>query len=184
MNKLGTKRIETERLILRRFEADDAEAMYRNWASDPEVTKYLTWETHKSVEDSRAILSDWSAHYGEGDFFQWAIELKELGEPIGSIGVVSLDEQISAAEMGYCMCRAYWGRGIMPEALKAVMDFLFDEVGAERISAKHDLENPRSGRVMEKAGMLYEGTHRRAGLNNRGVIDVVCYAALRGEWKR
>ncbi|MBP5405142.1 MAG: GNAT family N-acetyltransferase [Clostridia bacterium] len=177
MNKLGTKRIETERLILRPFEAEDAEAMYRNWASDPEVTKYLTWETHKSTEDSKAILSDWLAHYGEGDFFQWAIELKEIGEPVGSIGVVNFDESISAVEVGYCMSRAYWGQGIMPEALTAVMNFLFEEVSAERITAKHDVRNPKSGRVMQKVGMREVG--RDIAVNHRGSVEVICYAALR-----
>ena len=114
MNLIGTQTIETERLVLRRFTLQDAETMFANWASDPEVTKYLTWQAHASVEDTRAILSDWTRHYGEGGFFEWAIELKEIGQPIGSIGVVRIDEQIKEAEMGYCLGKAYWGRGIMP----------------------------------------------------------------------
>ena len=184
MNLIGTKTIETERLILRQFSLEDAEAMFANWASDPEVTKYLTWQTHGSVEDSRLILSEWVKHYGEGGFFEWAIELKEIGQPIGSIGVVALDERVGGAELGYCIGRAFWGRGIMLEALNAVIDFFFDEVGANRITAKHDAENPKSGRVMAKAGMLCEGTCRRGGCNNRGIIDVVCYAILRGDWTK
>jgi len=183
MNLIGTKTIETDRLILRRFTLEDAERMFENWASDPEVTKYLTWEAHASVEDTRSILSDWVGRYGEGGFFEWAIEWKEIGQPIGSIGVVALDERIGEAEVGYCIGREYWGRGIMPEALRAVMDFLFDEVGASRVKAKHDAENPKSGRVMAKAGMIYEGTYRCAGYNNRGIIDVVCYAMLASDRK-
>ena len=178
MNKIGTQRIETERLILRPFTSADAEAMYHNWAADPEVTKYLTWQTHESPEATRALLTDWVRHYAEGDFFEWAIVLKDTQEPIGSIGVVGLDEAIAAAEVGYCLGRAYWGRGLMPEALRAVMDFLFDEVDAERVLARHDSENPKSGRALQKAGMRLEGTLRRGGRNNRGIIDVVLYAAL------
>ena len=178
MNHLGTKTIETERLILRKFTIEDAPAMYANWASDPEVTKYLTWQPHRSLTDTRAILSEWVAEYGKGDYYQWAIELKGVGI-IGSISVVNIHESVEEAELGYCIGRAYWGKGIMPEAVKAVINFLFDKVGFRRVMAKHDTANPNSGRVMEKAGMRYEGTHRKAGHNNRGIIDIVVRAILR-----
>jgi len=83
--------------------------------------------------------------------------------------------------MGYCMSRAYWRRGIMAEALSALIGFLFDEVGFNRIEADHDPNNPASGRVMEKAGMTFEGTMRRAGLSNQGIIDVSRWAVLRSD---
>jgi len=178
MNKVGIKVIETERLVLRPFTVDDAPAMYERWASDPEVTKYLTWLPHPSADVTRAYLADLVAKYDRGDFFDWAIDFKGVGV-IGSIGVVGYREETEAAELGYCMSRAYWGQGIMPEALKGVIAFLFDEVGARRISTKHDIANPKSGRVMAKAGMKYEGTFRGAGYNNRGIIDEVCYGMLR-----
>ena len=96
MNHCGTQSIETERLALRRFSIDDAEAMYRNWASDPEVTKFLTWPTHTSVEVSRAVLKDWISSYSQSDYYQWAIVLKEHGcDPIGSIAAVHLNDDIS-----------------------------------------------------------------------------------------
>ena len=179
MKHIGTKRIETDRLILRKFTLEDAAPMFKNWASDPEVTKYLTWQPHESVESTKAYISFLLSEYEKPDTCHWVIELKESGEAIGSIAVVSWDERTSAAEMGYCLGRAYWGRGLVPEALKAVMDLLFDEVGCERVSAKHDAENPKSGRVMQKAGMRLEGVLRRAGFNNRGVVDLVVYGAIR-----
>ena len=96
MNQKGTSRLETERLILRRFEIADDTAMFKNWCADPDVTKYLMWKTHESVEETRGVISDiWLSHYEEPDFYQWAIEPKELREPIGSIGVVKHDEQQS-----------------------------------------------------------------------------------------
>ena len=180
MDKIGTKRIETERLILRRFTVEDADAMYRNWASDPLVTKYLTWPPHATVEDTRALLADWVTKYDDGGYFNWAIERKGVGL-IGSIGVVSLSEEIGAAELGYCIGVPWWGEGLMTEAVKALLDFLFDEVGVNRVTAKHDVENPRSGRVMTKAGMHLEGTLRQAGKNNRGIIDVVVYSMIRSD---
>lgn len=88
---------------------------------------------------------------------------------------------MNAAEIGYCLGRAYWGRGIMPEALCAVLDFMFDEAGFNRIAACHDVGNPKSGRVMEKSGMKYEGTLRQAGKNNQGICDIACYAVLRSD---
>ena len=179
MNKTGTQRIETHRLILRRYGIGDAEDMYENWASDPEVTRFLTWPTHTDAGVSRRVLGDWIPRYADGGFFNWAIELKETGRVIGNISVVKLNEGTEAADIGYCLGRAYWGRGIMPEALRAVMDYLFDTVGLNRVAACHDVNNPKSGKVMEKAGMKREGVLRGAGRNNQGICDEVWYAALK-----
>jgi len=181
MKKVGTRRLETGRLILRRFTVGDAENMFHNWASDPEVTRYLTWPCHISSDATAELLEAWVEKYAEGDYFNWAIEFKETGTVIGNISIVKLDEGVNAAEIGYCLSRAYWGRGIMPEALRSVMDYMFDEAEVDRLAAFHDVRNPKSGRVMEKAGMQYEGTHRQAGRNNQGICDLVCYAALRSD---
>ena len=181
MKHCGTQRIETKRLILRRFEEDDAQAMYNNWASDPEVTKFLMWPTQSDVNVSRSVLRDWIRNYEDDGYYQWAIVLKETQEPIGSIGAVDKDDSIPMAHIGYCIGRAHWGKGITAEALAAVMDFLFDEVGYDRIESRHDPRNPNSGKVMMKCGMKYEGTHRMADRNNQGVCDAVYYALLRSE---
>ncbi len=182
MRHCGTKTIETERLILRRFSADDAEAMFRNWASDPEVTKYLTWPTHTSADVSRAVIDDWVTCYTNDDYYQWAVVLKERGsDPVGSIAAVSVNDDISSVQIGYCIGREWWHRGIVSEALKAVMDFFFDEVGANRIECRHDPRNPRSGAVMKRCGMRYEGTLRSSDRNNQGICDACWYAALRSE---
>ena len=80
MNHKGTILLETNRLILRKFVIEDSEAMYNNWASEDKVTKFLTWPTHSDVEVTRAVLSSWIADYNKADFYNWAIELKEIGE--------------------------------------------------------------------------------------------------------
>ena len=185
LNHKGTKTIETDRLILRPFAMDDAPAMYRNWASDDAVTKHLTWPTLPSVEVTKMVLADWTASYAKDDYYQWAIVLKENGpEPIGSISAVHIHEEIDGAVMGYCMGRTHWGKGIMTEALTALIDFFFTEVGVNRIEADHDPNNPASGRVMEKSGMIYEGTLRQAGRSNQGIIDVSRWAILRQDWRK
>lgn len=184
MKHCGTQTIETPRLILRRFRPEDASAMYRNWTSDPEVTKYLMWPAHPAEEVTAMVLADWVKAYEQETCYQWAIVLREIHEPIGSIAVVRMDEKTSMAHIGYCIGRAWWHRGIMTEALSAVMDYLFDMVEAQRIEARHDPRNPHSGHVMLKCGMQYEGTLRMADWNNQGVCDAACYAMLKSERNR
>lgn len=179
MDHLGTKRIETQRLILRPFVQEDAQAMYENWCSDPEVTKYLTWPAYTSVDTAHEILDIWTKEYKNKNFYQWAIELKELGQPIGSISVVEQKEKAKVAHIGYCLGRNWWRQGIMSEALKAVMDFLFDEVGFNRLESRHDPNNPNSGKVMVKCGMKYECTMKRSDWNNQGICDASWYALLK-----
>lgn len=178
----GTTTIETDRLILRRAVREDAEPMFRNWASDPEVTKYLTWPTYQNVESAYPILDQWIAEYEKPNFYQWMIVLKELGEPIGSISVVRQNDSVEKAEIGYCIGSSWWHQGIMTEALGAVIDYLFGEVGMNRISAFHDPRNPHSGGVMKKCGMQYEGTSRACDRNNQGICDLAQYAILRDDW--
>lgn len=180
----GTQTIETPRLILRRARREDAEPMFRNWASDPEVTKYLTWPTYETVETAYPILGLWISEYEKLNYYQWMIELKELGEPIGSISAVRQNEKIEEAEIGYCIGSRWWHKGIMTEALSAVIEYLFTQVGMNRIAARHDPNNPHSGGVMRKCGMKYEGTNRACDRNNQGICDAAQYAILRSEWNR
>lgn len=177
----GTKTIETKRLLLRPFQPGDGQYIFENWASDPDVTKYLTWPAHSSVEISEMVLSDWLSHYGEDTYYQWAIVLKDLDQPIGSISVVHQNDRIRKAEIGYCIGKAWWHQGIVTEALQCVMDYLFDEVGMNRIEARHDPNNPHSGNVMKKCGMKYEGTMRQGDRNNQGICDACLYALLAEE---
>lgn len=181
MQHKGTKTLETARLILRRAQLSDAQAMFDNWASDPEVTKYLTWPTHENVAATRWVLENWNGQYDNDECYLWLITLKGEDLPIGSISVVSLDNRIRKAEIGYCIGSAWWHRGFTSEAMRAVIDYLFDEVGMNRIEARHDPRNPHSGEVMRKCGMQYEGTARAADRNNQGICDACHYAILASE---
>ena len=179
MNHIGTREIATERLTLRRFEIEDAENMFYNWANDPEVTKYLTWPAHESVDTTETILKEWISKYDEKDFYQWAIELNDLEQPIGTISAIKTDERVESVEIGYCIGKRFWNNGYMTEALTAIIRFFINEVGAGRVWARHDTENPNSGKVMAAAGMDYEGTLRHAGFNNQGICDEAVYAKVR-----
>ena len=179
----GTQTIETSRLILRRAVREDAEPMFRNWASDPEVTKYLTWPAHSSIAVSEMVIGSWLQEYEKESYYQWMIVLKELDEPIGSISVVRQNDRVEEAEIGYCIGSQWWHKGIMTEALSAVIEYLFTEVGMNRVAARHDPNNPHSGGVMRKCGMKYEGAHRASDRNNQGICDAAQYAMTRSDWE-
>lgn len=182
MKHCGTQRLETDRLILRRYVNEDSAAMYKNWASDIEVTKYLTWPTHSSQEISQWVIEDWINKYSNEKYYHWAIVLKDNGnEPIGDIAVVDMKENISMVQIGYSIGRSWWNKGITSEALKAVMDFLFEVVCVNRIEARHDPRNENSGKVMKKCGMKYEGTLHSSDWNNQGICDTCYYALLKSE---
>ena len=184
MTHLGTVRLETDRLILRRFVETDIEDVFNNWCNDPEVTKYLTWPTHSDVSVTRGFMTTRLEGYAKENFYSWAMELKETKQVIGTIAAVGQREDVQSVEIGYAMGRAWWNRGYMSEALGAVVKFFFEEAGMNRVEAHHDPRNPGSGRVMQKAGLIYEGTLRQADTNNQGVCDKACYAILASDYDK
>ncbi len=181
MEHKGTKQLETERLILRKFRIEDAEDMFNNWASDPEVTKFMTWEPYVNVDDVRGYIES-CIDYADEKCYNWIIEYKQTGKAIGSISVVEIREDTACANVGYCIGRKYWHKGVTTEAFNRVIKFLFEEVGLNRIEATHDVNNPHSGGVIKKCGLKYEGTLRKAGLNNQGICDMSIYSILKKEY--
>ncbi len=181
LRHLGTQALNTPRLLLRPYRVGDAEEMFNNWAGDPEVTRTLMWQTHPDVSHTRRLLFDWVRAYGSGQSYHWAIQ--KDGELVGDIAVMRWSGRDLDCEIGYCLSRRFWSQGIMTEALRRVMVFLFTQVGFRRIILRHDAKNPASGRVMQKAGLKPEGVHREALIRKDGSFaDVPQYAALRDEW--
>lgn len=178
----GTVKLETERLVLRRYVPEDAEAMFRNWVNDAEVTRYLTWQPHGSIDVTRKILLSDISKYEELTHYQWAVVPKLLDEPIGGVNVVRVDELCNSCEVAYRIGKAWWNQGFASEALTAVIQFLFGQVGANRIAAVYDTRNPKSGAVMRKCGMRHEGTLRQSGYNNQGIYDAAHFAILAEEY--
>ena len=182
MNHLGTKTIETNRLILRKFELTDAEEMYSNWANDDNVTRYITWATHKNIEETKKVVEGYVNESARDDYYHWAIVQKDANELLGSIGAFRLYEDIKTFEIGYCIGKKFWNKGITTEAMKALIKFFFEEVGVNRIEARHDTKNPSSGAVMIKSGLKFEGILRQAGKNNSGIGDLAVYAILKEDF--
>ena len=180
MQHKGTVRLETDRLILRRFRLDDSGAAFQNWTSDKRVTEFLRWPAHDTVNTTKKIIQMWVDGYARDDFYQWAIVLKNNGNgPVGTISVVDRNDALNILHIGYCIGSRWWNQGITSEALAAVIRFFFEQVGAGRIDSRHDPRNPGSGKVMENCGLTREGILRRSDWNNQGVCDAVWYAILR-----
>ena len=175
------RRIETPRLVLRPPAVADAEAIYTEYASDPLVTHFLTWPPHASLEETREFLDRLLTNPNEpGVDHRWAIEPREeRGRAVGMIGVRL---QPPRADLGYVLGRRFWGRGLMTEAVRAVADWALSQPELHRVWAVCDVDNPASARVMEKAGMQYEGRLRRWSLHpNVSAVprDCLCYSRVK-----
>ena len=173
--------IRTERLKLRRMTLEDSADMFA-YARDPEVTRYTSWQPHRSVDESRAFLEHAVARHERGDVANWGVELLADRRFIGTAGYMRWDVADRCAELGYAIARAHWGRGLMTEALRAITAFGFEEMLLNRIEARCAAENIGSYRVMEKAGLTYEGTLRERYLVDGTFFDIMVYSILRREY--
>lgn len=174
--------LSTQRLLLRKMTMADAQDIYE-YSSDPEVSRHVLWEAHRTLHDSRAYLRYILRQYRNGDPSSWGIVLKSTNRLIGTIGYMWWNQENHSAEVGYSLARSQWNRGLMTEALWAVLRFGFEEMRLHRIEAQHEVDNPASGRVMEKCGMHLEGTLRGRLYNKGRYVDVALYAILAEEWR-
>lgn len=183
MIHLGTKTLETERLILRKINQNDYKQAYANWCSRDAVARYVIWEVHKNESETKELFDNWIKQYEDNDTYRWIIEYKENHEVIGTIDVSKKFIDFDTCEIGYCMSDDYWNKGIMTEALKAVIKYLFEECKAETICADYLEYNPASGKVMKKAGMKYEGIQRKRVLDKDGRRnDLISCSILKEEY--
>lgn len=153
MENRKVKMLTTERLILRELVENDAEEMFKNWASDDEVSKYVRWSTHKNVDETKEYIKFEKEQCKKDDYYNWGIVLKRTGELIGAIGAFpSEDKRI---EIGYNISRKHWNNGYTTEAVKEVLRYLVYEKNIYRFRCSHAVLNPASGAVMRKAGFKY-----------------------------
>lgn len=171
--------LNTQRLQLRKITTADSDEAFENWTHSEIVARYLTWAPHTSVAVTKEWLTFEEEHRNEG----WGIILKETTQLIGHIAVIDDKPKTKTKTLGYVLGEAFGNQGYMSEALKKIIDFLFETTDVNRIEAEHDIKNPGSGRVMEKSGMTFEGILREAGINNQGIVDVAFYSILRSDWK-
>lgn len=147
--------LETQRLTLRPFELSDARDMFDGWAGDSEATRYLTWNTHGDINETKAVLEMWVEEYEKPERLNFAIVLKETGALIGGIDVVGYLD--GTPVIGYVLSRKYWGQGLMTEACKRLVSCLFER-GFNEVRIDAMSENIGSIRVIEKCGGEYQRT--------------------------
>ncbi|HHU55829.1 MAG TPA: GNAT family N-acetyltransferase [Acholeplasmataceae bacterium] len=153
MRKLKLRTIDTPRLIIRRPCITDVHFMYYNWASDPEVTKYLTWSPHESMNVSELLIQTW---INNENSLNWIIEAKKTKEAIGSISLFNTDYKNRSCEVGYCLSRYYWNQGLMTECIQYIVKYAFKK-GMKTINALVREENIASIKVLEKNGFVEMG---------------------------
>ena len=173
------KTIDTTRLVLRRPRFDDADAIFTRYAADPDVTRYVGWPTHKTVDDTRAFLAFSEGHWAQwpaGAYLAWS---RDDGKLLGSTGL--LFETRRRAMTGYVLARDAWGRGYATEALTAMLHVAL-LTGVQRLYALCHADHRASARVLEKCGFSLEGTLRRyaefPNLRPGEPQDVLCYARI------
>ncbi|UUV18886.1 GNAT family N-acetyltransferase [Fusobacteria bacterium ZRK30] len=152
MKNLGTKTLIHENFVLRKFKLGDEYDMFKNYCNDEKVTEYITWDPHRDIKLTRELLTSWVGEYST-EKYRWAIEVE--GEVVGSIDLVKQDLDKKVGEIGYCLGSRFWNKKIMTNALNLMMDYLFNEVGFEKLRARHVAENPNSGKVMINNSMKY-----------------------------
>lgn len=183
MKFLGTKKLETDRLILRRIVLDDAYVAYNNWCNSDNVDKYVLWKKHTSVDTTLNQYQKWVDEYDDDKTFRWIVELKSNHDLIGTIDVSKKFINFGSCEIGYCYSDKYWNNGYATEALKAVIKYLFEECDADVVNAEFMENNPASGKVMEKAGLIYEGKIRSRVIDKNGMRnDLLNYSIMKDEY--
>lgn len=175
------KELETERLFLRKIRINDYVVMNKEWCNDPDVCRYLPWDVHGELENTKKLVEMWVMEYDDPTTYRWMVTLKS-GECIGTIDVVKKDIINKVYEVGYCYKKSVWGNGYGTEALRRVIRFLFDDVKAELVCAKHYEPNYGSYMVMEKSGMIVEGVLRERVIFDGKRIGEVCHSINRQEY--
>ena len=174
--------IRTERLILRTARMTDAQDLFE-YSADPEVARHVLWTAHTSINQTRNYIRYLIRQYRSGQPSSYVIVFRETGKVIGTIGFMWMKPEDRSAEVGYSLHRGYWNRGIMTEALEAILALGFLKLNLNRIEAQHETANPASGKVMQHVHMLHEGTLRQRVYNKGRYVDVELYAILRRDYR-
>ena len=147
--------LQTERLILRPLSIQDADIIFDRWTSDDRVSKFVRWSTHRDHNDTLDWLSAEEKNLASNKVYLWGFELKDSSYLFGC-GGLTYNEKEKAFELGYNIMHKYWNCGYTTEAARAILDFAVNELKETEFIAWHAVENPASGRVMEKCGFIYQ----------------------------
>jgi ribosomal-protein-alanine N-acetyltransferase len=179
----GTQTIETERLILRRFEYSDCDAVFANWASDENVQKMYSEPTYHTKEEVNGLLDKYISSYEREDYYRWAVIDRENGQCIGQIAYFLVDNKNHFAEIEYCIGAQFQCKGYATEATKAVIDFGFSKMNLHKVQICTKTINAPSKRVIEKCGFTYEGTLRDYFFMDGKYVGRLYFSILRDEYE-
>ena len=168
------------RVKLRGYERRDAPHIWR-YASDAETTRYMAWERHRCPQEVDEFLDGAVADHYRRRQLEYALCLAETDQLIGGLGLYVGDDE-GVAELGYVLCRDYWGAGLMPEAITVLMHHGFTTTELQRIYAPIFAENEKSRRTAEKVGLQFEGVQRSGGYYRGRRWDIAIYAMIRSDF--
>lgn len=183
LTHIGTQTIETERLLLRRFEYADDDTMLRYWIADERIQSMYAEPVYTTKEEVKELLNKYISSYKNEDYYRWAIILKESGECIGQIAYFLVDSKNHFAEIEYCIGAEFQRRGYATEATKAVIRFGFEKMHLHKVQICTKEINIPSKRVIEKCGFTYEGTLRDYFYRNGEYTGRLFFSMLRNEYK-
>jgi len=175
--------LETDRLILRRMTMQDARDVFE-YSRDPDVARHVLWSAQKELSEAKEYCRYMMKRYRNDEPSSWGIIDKATGRLVGTIGFMAYSEENNSAEVGYSLAKWLWNGGYMTEALARVIEYAFEAMDLNRIEAQHELQNPSSGRVMEKCGMRKEGVLRQRLYNKGKYVDVALYAILKEDYDK
>ena len=175
--------ITTKRLLLQHILPGDAEALFAI-LSDEEAMEFYGNELHQSLDDTKELIKQIEARYARKEALRWGITLHGQGRLIGSCSLFHFDVGFNRAETGYELNRAFWGKGIMTEAMSAILTFGFSELELHRVEAIIDIANERSKGLLLKLGFTYEGNLRQRFPFRGHFEDEHYFGLLKDEWHK
>jgi len=179
---LNFRPMKGDQVLLRHIRLDDAEDMFA-WASDPEVSRFLPWAPHRSIEETRQYIRECIKAYRDEEWLPLAIEDNETGRVIGNLALYAVKPRHGVAEIAFVLSRDLWGRRTIDEAASLFIGWAFQSLDIFRIQAVAAVENEHSIAVLERLGMRFEGILRGYQILHTGPADMKMYSILQPEWK-
>ena len=182
LTHIGTGPIETERLLLRKFEYTDDENMLKYWIADPTIQSMYSEPIYTTRQEVKELLDKYIGAYAKEDYYRWAVIYKKSGECIGQIAYFLVDSKNHFAEIEYCIGSLFQRKGLATEATKSVIQYGFDKMNLHKVQICHKSINFPSQKVIEKCGFVYEGTLRDFFYMDGNYVDRLYYSILKNEF--
>lgn len=183
LTHIGTTTIETERLILRRFNYTDDEDMLQYWVADERIQSLYSEPVYTTKDEVKGLLDKYIGSYDKDDYYRWAIIEKKSNKCIGQIAYFLVDNKNHFAEIEYCIGTEFQCKGYATEATKAIIEYGFKKINLHKVQICTKTINQPSKRVIEKCGFTYEGTMRDFFYMNGEYVGRLYFSILKSEFE-